>query len=352
MKYKSFNLFSGDIHDGDKYRREYADSIEALIESKLEAGKSVREQFMPACELVKNADKYRRKYLEMIGFPFDLMSERVPSVTQEYFGCDDMCKLYRLSIEVTEGFKFYGILMIPHGIDKAPLVIAQHGGGGTPESCSDMYKENNYGFFTKRALERKLVVFAPSLYLWKFERNTGEMFPRFDIPADRGLADMRLRSVGYTITGLEVFCIMRCIDYLITLDCVIPDKIGMIGLSYGGYFSLHTAAADTRIISVYDAASFNDRGRVFIRDWLHYNAVNTFGEAEVAGLVAPRRLRIDVGKTDGVFDYVPSIEEAERIKKYYSAYGATENLDFKLWEGGHRFDESLTGFEFFFDGLK
>ncbi len=353
MEYKGKKLYYGDVHDGDRYRREYAESIDRLIAKKAGEAYKKRENFMPPEKLVENPEFYRNEYLKMIGFPFDLLSEAVPLCETEYVGEDDMCKLFRLSIEVCEDFRFYGVLMIPHGISKkAPLVIAQHGGGGTPETCSDMYTENNYNYFTKRALEHGFVVFAPSLMLWTFGVETGEKFVRFNIPSDRHGNDKKLKQLGYSMTGLEVFCISRCIDYLVTLDCVDEKKIGMMGLSYGGYFSLHTAAADTRIISAYDAGSFNDRSTVAFNDWAYNCASHKFHDAEVAALVAPRRLRIDVGKADSVFDYNTSEPEAKRIEKYFEAYGVSENFSFDLHEGGHRFDENLEGFEYFFEPLK
>lgn len=356
MEYKGKNLYCGNVGDGNNYRKEYLSSIERLIERRMKNGNSVREKTMTPEMLVKNPEYFRHEYLKMIGFPFDLMSEKIPKAEMEYIGNDDMCKLYRVSIEVAEDFLFYGILMLPHesaaNASKVPLVIAQHGGGGTPESCSDMCGENNYNFFTKRALEHGFVVFAPSIALWNFNVNTGEKFPYVNIPFERSSFDIKLRKCGYSITGVEVFCIMRSIDWLCTLECVDKNKIGMMGLSYGGYFSMHTAAADTRIVSAYNAGSFNDRNTIYINDWSYQNAANLFHDAEVAALCAPRRLQIDVGKNDTVFDYIPSQAEAEKILKYYKAYGAEENFVYNLWDGGHRFDESCSGFDYFFDGLK
>ena len=353
MEYKGKKLYHGDVHDGDRYRQEYFDSISRLIEKKFAEKETVRNNFMTPEKLMADPEFFRNEYLKMIGFPFDLMSDTIPSVDTEYVGEDDMSKLYRLSVEVCDDFKFYGVLMIPRGISgKASLVIAQHGGGGTPETCSDMYKENNYNYFTKRALERGYVVFAPSLMLWTFGVDTGENFAKFDVPSDRHGNDKKLKQIGYSMTGLEVFCIMRCIDYLCTLDYVNSEKIGMLGLSYGGYFSLHTAAADTRIISAYDAGSFNDRSKTAFVDWSYTGAAEKFFDAEVAALIAPRRLRIDVGKEDMVFDYRTSINEAKRIEKYYEAYGAKDNYVYDLHEGGHRFDENLSGFEYFFEPLE
>lgn len=351
MEFEGKQIYHGDIHEGDSYRREYADSIARLLTRKHAQGYTTRESFLPPSQLKTHREEYRQEYLKMIGFPFDLMRKELPRVDTVFVGEDDFCKIYRLSLEVAEDFRFYGMLMLPNGITKAPLVIAQHGGGGTPEFCSDFHTANNYNFFTKRALQRGFAVFAPSLLLWSFGIKTGEDFPQFEIPIDRAVYDQRLRQVGYGITGLEVFCIMRSLDYLCAQEFVDEQRIGMMGLSYGGYFSLHTAAADERIISIYDAGSFNDRSEVCFSDWSYPNSAYLFHDAEVAALCAPRRLRIDVGKQDQVFDYRPSAAEAERIKKYYAAFNAEQEFQFNLWDGGHRFEQDCSGFDFFFDGL-
>ena len=352
MEFNGKKMYLGDIHDGDSYRREYVESIDALLKRKHEEGYKIRQEYMSPEKYKENPEFFRNEYLKMIGYPFDLEEEKLPNVTESYVGEDDFGTYYRLSIEVANGIKFYGILQKPHGLTKAPLIIAQHGGGGTPEWCSDMAGKNNYNYFTKRALERGFVVFAPSLMIWYFGTNDKGAFPEFNIPSDRESYDSKFRQVGYYMTGLEIFFIKRSLDYLCTLDFVDSTKIGMFGLSYGGYFSMHTAAADTRIISAYNAASFNDRSKVCFKDWSYGNSAYKFHDAEVAGLCAPRHLQIDVGKTDAIFDYRPTEYEASRIAKYYDVLGASDKFSFNLWDGGHRFDESNKGFEKFFASLE
>ena len=126
----------------------------------------------------------------------------------------------------------------------------------------------------------------------------------------------------------------------------------MIGLSYGGYFTLNTAATDVRIKSAFSAGCYNDRSVYDWCDWSYQGAAYKFGEAETAGLCAPRHLQIDVGKQDTVFDYRPTEYEATRIAKYFDVFGASDNFSFNLWDGGHRFDETCEGFEKFFNSLK
>ncbi|MBR1969800.1 MAG: acetylxylan esterase [Clostridia bacterium] len=349
VKYKGKSIFEGDISIGNQCRKEYLDSINSFIENKYAKSLKNRDIFME--NVVEKQECYREQFLKMIGEPVSPYPDNVPKAKSQYVGKDDMCDIYYLQIEVMPEFWFYGIYMVPFNVEKTPLVIAQHGGGSNPEICSDFFGESNYSFFTKRALERGMAVFAPQLLLWNFDIDTGEKKLEIDIPFNRVVINNKLRHSGLSITGLEVFCIRRSIDYLTSLDCIDENRIGMMGASYGGYFSLHTAAVDKRIKSIYAACFFNDRSKRCFDDWTYNNAANTFFDAEVAALCAPRRLQLDVGKTDAVFDYSTSISEGERAAKYYGKFNASHNFQFNLWEGGHRFDESGEGFTYFFEEI-
>ena len=331
---------------GFEYRTRYLNSIEQFIKKGYEKARANR---CTPEKLSANREEYREQYKEMLGIPAS--DGTFPTVKKNYVGKDGLCEIYRLSIEVREDFYFYGMLFVPHIAENAPLVIAQHGGGGSPEFCSDMYGENNYSGFTKRALKKGAVVFAPQILVWGFGGNTGENKPDFNISYDRGKIDRELKHLGYSITGLEIFCIMRSLDYLLTLEEIDENRVGMMGLSYGGFYSMYTAGTDTRIKAIYSAAAFNDRSKVCFTDWMWQNSANMFFDAEVAGLCAPRKLWIDVGKNDAVFDYSPSVNEGERAKQFYKAAGAEQNIVYNLWDGAHKFDENSGGFDFFFKAV-
>lgn len=51
------------------------------------------------------------------------------------------------------------------------------------------------------------------------------------------------------------------------------DRVAMIGLSYGGYFTLHTMAADNRIKAGYCAGVFNDRDVYDWADWSYRRGI-------------------------------------------------------------------------------
>ena len=348
-EFKGKKIYNGDITVGNPYRQQYLDSVNKYIKNITEQSAGKRDFFMR--DIVINQQKYREQFVDMIGTPMSPYPDTVPAVKSDFIGSDDFCDIYYMQIETMPDFWFFGIYMMPHGIEKAPLVIAQHGGGSTPEICSELLGSSNYNFFTKRALERGMAVFVPQLLLWKFDIETGEKKVNIDVAYDRSDIDRKLKHFGLSATGLEVFCIRRSIDYFTSLDYIDQDRIGMMGVSYGGYFSLYTAAADTRIKSIYAAGFFNDRSQIGFEGWKYKNLLNTFCDAEVAALCAPRRLCLDVGKQDPVFDYAPSVNEGKRAAEYYARFNASDDFCFNLWDGGHSFDNSEKGFDFFFDGI-
>ena len=143
-------------------------------------------------------------------------------------------------------------------------------------------KTYNYNNLTERVLEYDVDMFVPQLLLWSVE-NYGTEYDRENI-------DARLKSVGSSVTAVEVYSLIRVMDYFEAKDNI--KYFGMIGLSYGGFYTLYTAALDTRIKSAISCAFFNDRSVYSRSDWTWWNSCEKFGDAEVACLISPRRLCI------------------------------------------------------------
>lgn len=333
---------------GDAYRQAYADGIARFIAQRNAACKELRRaQFSPA-EVVQNAEEYRTRLKKMLGM--ELFANTKYSVTKEYVGKDALASIWRLTVTVMDCIPFYALLMIPHERRAStPLVIAQHGGGGTPELCSDFYGKNNYNGMVRRALSRGCAVLAPQLLLWA--QAESETQRAHAIPYSRRDIDRDLKRFGASVTALEISCIQRILDYLLEEEGFDESRVGMMGISYGGYFTLHTMAVDTRIRSGYCAAVFNDRDRFCFSDWSYTGSANAFQDAEVAALCAPRHLFVQVGKTDSVFDYQSAVEEARRVPDYFEALGASDRFRFSVWDGGHTISDDDTGLDFFLSPL-
>ena len=344
MIFNGKNIFDEEPQVADINRRNYVDGISAYIKRLNNEAKDIRREFMPPEELAKNPEKYRALYREMLGLN-KLTYKDSSRATKEYVASDDVSDIYRLTVYITEEIPFYAMLIIPKDAPKPyPVMIAQHGGGGTPELCLDYNGKNNYNHMAQRALAMGYAILAPQIMVWRLEGI--ETAPARDVPYDRHGPDNELKRHGLSITGLEIKGILSCLDYVLETEDEDSEKISMVGLSYGGYFTLHTMAADTRIKSGYPVASFNDRDVYSWKDWTFKNAALTFHDAEIAGLCAPRKLYIQVGKEDQVFDYKSAVTEAERIYDYYKAYGKEENFKFRLWEGGHTLSDDDEGFDF------
>ena len=343
-------MYKNIILEGDTSRKNYRDGIDAYVKRLIEEGYMARERFMPAENFSDKIEEYRQKYIEMLGID-RVCSIDAPRPTIERVGEDSDAVIYRTTVYITKEIPQYGLLFVPHGVERAPLVIAQHGGGGTPELCSDMNGPNNYNRMVRRLLARGACVFAPQLLLWNCDPNV-KLQPLHDIPHERRSVDYNLKRFGISITALEIKGIMNAITFLSALPYIDGGKIGMTGISYGGYFTLHTMAADTRIKAGVSNACFNDRNMYPWGDWTYPGCSSTFHDAEVAALCAPRKLYITVGKEDTLFDYKSAIPEADRVKKYFDACKCPESFVFEAWDGGHTIPSSDECIDFMFSAFE
>ncbi len=309
---------------GNKYREEYLSGLHKVIADRLVAAKKNRELFIEG--LTEDRESYRKKYCDMLGWPLNEEPHPIKSVSEEVIYETEQEIYSRMQFEMFEGFRFYGILFRHKKEEALPLVIAQHGGDGTPELCSDFFGSANYNDMTMRLFRQGVNVFAPQLALWKS--------PEYGADNQRNEIDTKLKQLGGSITAVEIYCIMRCIDYFQEKQYC-NNSFGMCGLSYGGFYTLHTTAADTRIRAALTSSHFNDRVLYGWSSKSFYNAANTFLDAEVAGLICPRYLEIHVGDADELFDAAPAEAEYERAKKYFKE--APENIRFHIFQGGHEF---------------
>ena len=136
------------------------------------------------------------------------------------------------------------------------------------------------------------------------------------------------------ITALELFGLMRVLDYFQVQDYV--SDFGMIGLSYGGFYTLFMAAVDTRVKAAVSCAFFSNRKDYAWSDWTWFDAENKFSDAEIACLVYPRKLCIEVGSKDDLFDIRSAREEIKRLKEMGSHQKA-DWLEVIEFDGGHEF---------------
>ena len=312
---------------GNPYRQEYLDGINRLIENMRKNADKAR--INKHRDILSNDDKYRREFKNMLGFPlnteFDVND--IPSVKKELVAKEETFSIYRMQIEIMPELWFYGLYFEHNDGKKRPFVICQHGGAGTCEICSSFFNSSNYNDMVQRVLKYDVNVFAPQLLLW--QSNV------YGINYDRREIDISLKQLGSSITALEIYGIMKSINYFSTLDTTDTDKIGMVGLSYGGFYTLFTTACETRIKAAYSTCFYNNRYTHNWSDWMWDGSANKFFDNEIALLVYPRTLYVAVGENDASFKVDAAKEEFEILKK--SVPEIENNMKFITFEGVHEF---------------
>ena len=319
-------IYREDKQVSEKYKKEYVEGFNIILDKRQKEAEIIRNNYFK--DVFLNQQEYRDDLKKMLGWPLvDYQVNELPTVVMEKLSEEDGYTIYRAQFEVIEGLKMTGLFFKAQGVEEKPMVIVQHGGLGTPERISGVYGETcNYNDMLHRVRKHDVHVFAPQLLLWHDEYN---------VKYDRKEIDARLKRVGSSITAIEVFGIMRIMDYFENQSYV--SSFGMVGLSYGGFYTLFTTAIDTRIKSAISCSFFNTRDIVGWSDWVWFKSAEKFDDAEIACLIYPRKLCIEIADNDELFDVKYGVESFEKLKKICENVG-TEWVELKVFEGVHEFN--------------
>ena len=335
------DLYREESSAGNVYRSSYHDGLEALLKQLQKQADCERTSLHP--EIMENPDAFRDRIRRHLGWPLTDSRRKGATVKKIYVASDSQADIYRLQLEIQPGIWMYGILFLQHTDVPCPLVIVQHGGFGTPELCSSFVDSGNYNDMTRRILKKGVHVFCPQLFLWH-----SQLFG--DRPYDRRQFDDALKRVGSSITAIELDGLQQCLDYLQTLPQVLPERIGMVGLSYGGFYTLLFGALDIRIRAAMTACFFNDADahREF-SDCAWFGSRRVFQDAELAALICPRTLWISVANRDELFSCETAEKEMNRLREICGE--RWKNLCIQVFEGVHEFPKDDAGVDFVVQAL-
>lgn len=356
----SANLFAQDIPG--QYREKFSESfpireqqhleLKAYIDNLVEENKDRSlSKFTPDISGIRQYEKslvpFRKQLAESFGYPPPLATRGTEPRTV-FAGKDSVCSIYRIWIGVAEGVEAYGLYMVPNNIEgKAPLLICEHGGGGNPEAICDLDTRINYHSFGHEAVKRGYIVWAPGLVMRCGYGGDPEIEG-----ADRNLLDRRLKLLGTSIIGMELQMIIEGTKTLVRHHPEIDGKrIGMTGLSWGGFYTLHVAALFPEVKVAVPSGNFREHEPVLNRvddpeNRVDQNHFMMFGNAQVAGMVCPRPLMIQMGAEDTLFDLEGVRREAKKAAVYYEKLGIGDLYEYSEHAGGHVFEnESI--FQFF-----
>lgn len=230
-----------------------------------------------------------------------------------------------------------------------PAILCSHGHGrfgkdpvagvrSTPEHVQDI-EILNYSYGEQMARAGFLTI-SPDLRVFGERRDGFDPFPGRD-PCNINFIKGSLLGI-YTLT-LNIWDMKCCVDYLETRPEVDPARIGMMGLSQGGTMTTFTAAIEPRIRAA-DIIGYVNPWRGFAIERANFcgsqmvpGLLRYFDTDDIAGLIAPRPLLLEMGIYDNCFYIQDMLKGYEGVRRIYTAAGCEDSLWADVHPGPHAF---------------
>ena len=217
----------------------------------------------------------------------------------------------------------------------------------TPDLRANIARHHyNYG---EEMARRGFLTICPDLRAFGERSDGGNPYPgrdRCNVHFLRGVI------LGIHTLTLNIWDIKCCANYVQTRPEINPERIGMMGLSLGGTMTTFTTAVETRIkaadiigyVNPWEGFGVNRAnfcGSQIVPDIFKYLDTH-----DIAGLIAPRPLLIEMGIHDTCFPIEDQLKGFEGVQRIYEAAGATDRLWADVHPGEHAFAANRA-YEFF-----
>jgi dienelactone hydrolase len=236
---------------------------------------------------------------------------------------------------------------------RRPAVLAIHGHGtlgydavvGRAETAEARAEIAEYHYDYGRELVRRgYVVAAPCLTPFgRRQAGSSRVGRKDDVCAQTFLG---LQTLGRLLIGENLRDILWTLAYVTGLETVDRDRVGCVGLSYGGRMTMLAAALEPSIrVAVVSGAlnCFQERvatghsgGCQVIPSLLAFGDV-----PEIASLIAPRPCLWELGTRDSLISPEWAEIALERIQRAYRAFSALSQLRVDRFDGAHEWHGAL-----------
>ena len=295
-----------------------------------------------------------------------------------------------LDFRVDSAYRTEAYLLVPHGKGPFPTVIALHDHGAffawgkeklvsSPDSEHPSLREHvsrHYGgrFVADELAKRGYLVLSIDEWLWGMKR-VGDVpgAADLDLSTEQGISryhrlvpelerqmTFALLFAGETMPGHLLYADRRSLDLLWQDSRVDRSRVACIGLSVGGFRTLHLAAIDERIQAAVEIGWMCSLAS-YLRDHDHlYRWPNTIGmctpnmarHLDIPDLVAmacPKPYLLMAGRQDALYP-LGSVEEAfGKIRATYESQGVPERVETRWYDVPHCFDVPMQ--EYAYDWL-
>ncbi len=289
----------------------------------------------------RSAAEMRARFRQSLRYPPPGFDDANAAPAKETAAGDDGIAIYRLmEIPVLPGVHAVGYYLRPRTAapdQKLPLIIAAAGRGGKPEPTPD----------------GKLPILLPQSrdLAWDaVRRGYAVWLPTFahfgqDDENFRDRLTVRAWEAGTSLPAIEIAKVIKALDVLTKRPDIDPGRVAMVGLSYGGFYTLYTTALEPRIRVAVVAAYFNDRASVLdmsephgFLDWRYPDSLTLWRDPAVVAMVAPRPLLIEAGNQDQLFPIEGARRAAPQAALVYQKLGVGERFKFNEFVARHDFN--------------
>ena len=302
------------IEEGDLSARMVA-GIDQFLTAETERAKKAREGFwkrdFSSPEAYENSVATNRQALaEIIGatesrIPFSELELIATSERDGKVGDAKNYEVHHVRWPVLKGVHGEGlwlrqkskalatVICLPDA-DQTPEAIAGLIAGAAPE-----------GQFARAFAEQGFDVFVPVLISREDTFSGNGELRRFTNQPHREWIYRQAYELGLHIIGYEVHKVRALVDWLNRAG---DAKVGVAGYGEGGLIALYSAALDTRVKATIVSGYFGPRERLWEEPIYRnvFGLLERFGDAELASLVAPRRLVIEYCEAPKVSGPPPS----------------------------------------------
>ncbi len=245
-------------------------------------------------------------------------------------------------------------LLLPRGQSDKPRpgVLAIHGHGpfghhpvagrddlpGVAQAIRNC--QYDYG---RQLVRRGYVVAVPCLTPFGDRLGPRDAYGKQDACA---ITFIRLQLLGKLLIAENLRDCLWTLELLARHPRVDAERLGCVGLSYGGRMAMLTAALEPRIRIAVVSGALNvmqeriagpySCGAQVIPGLLQYGDV-----PEIGGLIAPRPAVWEVGSRDGLIEPRRADDALTRMRRVYAALDAKDRLLVDRFEGGHEWSGQL-----------
>jgi dienelactone hydrolase len=200
---------------------------------------------------------------------------------------------------------------------KVGAVLALNGHGGTGD---EVVRGRGLYWYGRAFLEMGYVVIAPDV------------------------GSHELQHPGWSLMGERTWDALRCLDHVVTLPEVDPERLAVAGLSLGGETTMYVAALDTRVKAACCSGWLTTVANMKNGHCPCFNfpgLEETFDFSDIDACIAPRPLVCELGQLErapGGFPVSIGRQALEEVETAYAVFDARSNVTLTVHTAGHVFN--------------